>query len=93
MTAIELKAQIQQGIDLLADDESGLQRVANYIKRLLKKKEDPTLMSKEDFFRRIDEARAQYDRGDYTRVNNIDELHEFLSNIEEEAKTLEDVSH
>jgi len=93
MTAIELKAQIQQGIDLLGNDEGGLQRVANYIKRLLKKKDDPTLMSKEEFFRRIDEAREQYERGEYTSVNTIDELHEFLNNIEEEAKLPEDVSH
>ena len=40
--------------------------------------EDDTLMSKEEFFRKVDEARRQIDEGKYTAVNSHEELDAFL---------------
>ena len=40
--------------------------------------EDDTLMSKEEFFRRVDEARRQIDEGKYTAVKTQEELNAFL---------------
>lgn len=66
MTAMELNAQIWRDIAAIADDEALMKRLAKYLKRLSAKKEDPTLMTREEFLRRIDEAEAQYARGEYT---------------------------
>ena len=66
MTTMELNAQIWRDIAEIADDETLMKRLAKYLKRLTAQKKDPTLMTKEEFFRRVDEAQAQYDRGEYT---------------------------
>ena len=68
MTTMELNAQIWRDIAKIADDETLMKRLAKYLKRLTAQKNDPTLMTKEEFFRRVDEAQAQYDRGEYTEM-------------------------
>lgn len=50
---IQLKAELNRQINSIADDEAMLAKAINYVKRLAKQKakaEDPTRMSKEDFF-------------------------------------------
>ena len=43
---------------LIADDETLLAKVLKYAKRLAAQKEDPPLMTKEEFFASIDESLA-----------------------------------
>ena len=50
MTAIQLNAEIYRALGTIAEDESLLARAAKYLKKLAAKKEDPTLMTKEEFF-------------------------------------------
>ena len=50
---------------LVAEDENLLKRAAKYLRKLVAAKEDPTLMTKEEVFAKIDEAEAQYARGEY----------------------------
>ena len=57
MTAIQMNAEILRNMSIIADDENLLKRAAKYLRKLVAEKEDPTLMSKEDFFARIDEAK------------------------------------
>ena len=60
MTALQqntMNTELWQGIGTIADDKLLMQRLSRYVKRLVKEKEDETLMSKEDFFARVDEAR------------------------------------
>lgn len=61
MTALEmgeLNAEILQNLGTIAEDETVLARVAKYLRRVVKEMEtDPTLMSKDDFFARVDEAK------------------------------------
>ena len=57
MTAMELNAQIWRDIAEIADDESLMRQLAKYLKKLTSKKNDPTLMTKEEFFARVDEAK------------------------------------
>ena len=66
MTTMELNAQIWRDIAEIADDETLMKRLAKYLKRLTAQKNEATLMTKDEFFRRVDEAQAQYDRGEYT---------------------------
>ncbi len=61
MTALEmgeLNAEILQNLGTIAEDETVLARVAKYLRRVVKEMDtDPTLMSKDDFFARVDEAK------------------------------------
>ncbi len=70
MTAVQLNAmnvELWQSIGAIADDESLMRRLTRYAKKLVKEKEsDPTLMSEEEFFAHVDEAKEQYERGEYT---------------------------
>ena len=70
MTAIQLNAmhtQLLQNIGHIADDEALMRRLTAYSKKLAREKEaDPTLMTKEEFFARVDEAREEIKQGKYT---------------------------
>lgn len=57
MTALQLNADILRNLGIIAEDENMLEKVAKYVRRLAKQMtEDPTCMSKEEYFRRLDEA-------------------------------------
>ena len=57
MTALQLNAELYRAMGKIADDETLMAKVLKYVKRLAAKKEDPTLMTKEEFFARVDEAK------------------------------------
>ena len=81
MTALQLNAELFRAMGKIADDETLMKKVLNYVKRLAAKKEDPTLMTKEEFFAKVDKSKAQYERGEYTRINSEDELKAFLNSF------------
>ena len=57
MTALQLNAEIYRSLGVLSEDEGMLKRAAKYLKKLADElSHDPTLMSKEEYFRRLDEA-------------------------------------
>ena len=67
MTALQLNPDIYRQLDIIAKDESMFDRVTKYINRIVKKMTpDPTCMTKEEFFARIERAEQQYARGEYT---------------------------
>ena len=67
MTALQLNAELYRAMGLIADDETLMTKVLRYVKRLAAKREDPTLMTKEEFFANVDEALEQAKRGQITR--------------------------
>ena len=77
MTASQLNAELFRAMGEIADDETLMKKVLNYVKRLAAKKEDPTLMTKEEFFRRVDEAK----KGPTYRMLPNEDLTTFLSRI------------
>jgi len=52
-----MNTELWQSIAAIADNESLMRRLTRYVKRLAKEKEDSTLMTKEEFFARVDEAK------------------------------------
>ena len=57
MTTVQLNADILRNLGIIAEDESMLEKVAKYVRKLAKQMtEDSTCMSKEEYFRRLDEA-------------------------------------
>lgn len=84
MTAVQLNAmntELWQSIGAIADSEPLMKRLTRYAKKLVKEKNDPTLMSKDEFFRRIDESKQQYERGEYTRFSDKEEMEKWLNSL------------
>ena len=81
MTAVQLNAlnaQIWRDMGVLADSESMMKRVAKYLSKLVKEKEDSTLMTKEEFFAKIDRAEQQSARGEGMKMLPGENLTTFL---------------
>ena len=58
MNTLHLDADILRNLGIIAKDETMLSKVAKYVRRLAKQMtEDPTLMTKEEFLARVDEAK------------------------------------
>ena len=85
MTAIQLNAlsaQMWRDMGTIAEDEGMMQRVAKYLRRVVKEMTaDPTLFTKEEFFARVDEAREQIKRGEGVEMLHNESLDEFLERV------------
>ena len=57
MTAIQLNAEIYRTMGVIAEDEGLLRQALKYLKKLASKKQNEALMTKEDFFARVDRAK------------------------------------
>lgn len=78
MTAVQLNAEILRNLGTLAEDEGMLNRVAKYLRRLVSEKQaDPTKMTREEFFRRIEKARKQPGK----RFQNVEELDNYIRSL------------
>ena len=83
MTTLQLNAQIWRDMGILADSEPMMKRVAKYLRKLVAEKEaDPTLLTKEEFFARVDEAREQIRRGEGIEMLPDESLDEFLERVD-----------
>lgn len=85
MTAIQLgamNAEILRNLGVIAEDEHLLNRVAKYVRKLVKeKKNDPTLFTKEEFFARVDEAERQIANGKGITFTNRDDMNKWLNSL------------
>lgn len=57
MTTTQMNAEIYRAMSVIAEDEGLLKQALKYLKKLAAKKEDDALMTKDDFFKRVDEAK------------------------------------
>ena len=78
MNALQLNADIYNSLSVISLDEGLLQRAATYLKKIAQKKKDETLMTKEEYFAKIDRAMQQAERGEGTIVKNEKELEEYF---------------
>ena len=82
MTAIQMNAQILRNMSIIAEDEHLLKRAAKYLRKLVAEKQaDPTLLTKEDFLARVDEARDQIRRSEGVEMLPDESLDEFLKRV------------
>ncbi|MBO7140454.1 MAG: hypothetical protein J6W19_07800 [Prevotella sp.] len=66
MTALQLDAmntQLWQNIGAIADSKQLMARLAKYVARLVKEKENSTLMTKEDFLAKLEKGEDDYRQG------------------------------
>ena len=82
MTALQMKAELYRNLGIIAQDENMLGKVVKYVSKLAKQMtDDPTCMSKEEFFARVDDAREQIKRGEGVEMLPDESLDEFLERV------------
>lgn len=77
MTAIEMIAEILRNMSIIAEDENLLKRAAKYLRKLVAEKEDAALMTKEDFFAKIERAEKQSGKS----FASVDELDKYIRSL------------
>ena len=70
-----MNAEILRNMSIIAEDENLLKRVAKYLRKLVAEKEDSALMTKEEFFAKIDRARKQPGK----QFANVEELDQYIN--------------
>lgn len=81
MTAAQyntMSKELWQNIGAIADNEDLMRRLARYAKKLAKEQNDPTLMTKEEYFAMLDEAEQQLARGEGMAMLPGEDLTTFL---------------
>ena len=81
MTAIQLREELFRQLNPLLDNEAAMQKIIKYVKKMTSKKEDPTLMSKEEFFARMDKSLEQARSGKVHRIESKEALSQFLNSL------------
>lgn len=77
MTSTQLNAQIWRDMGILADSEPMMKRVAKYLRKLVKEKDDPALMTEEEFFAKIERAEKQPGKS----FASVDELDQYIRSL------------
>lgn len=79
----KLNADILRNLGIIAENEGMLNRAAKYLRRLAKElSDDPTQMTKEDFFAKIKRSEEEYAQGKYYEMLPEESLDDFLKRIE-----------
>ena len=78
MTAVQLNAELLRELSAIAEDESLMTKVLQYIKKLTAKKPDPTSMTKEEFLEKLEKGEEEYRQGKCVRLQQGETLSEML---------------
>lgn len=92
MTAIQLNTmntELWQSIDAIADSEPLMKRLTKFAKKLVKEKNDPTLMTKGDFFAKIERAEKQNGMS----FANIEDLDKYIRSLRANIRLLSRKRH
>lgn len=85
MNTVQLDVDILRNLCVIAKDETMLDKVAKYLRRVAKQMtDDSTCMTKEDYFRRLDEAENEYKKGNYYEMlpgESLDHMLERYGNV------------
>lgn len=63
MTALQMNAELFRSLGVIAEDEGLMAKAVKYLKRLAAKKEDPTLLTREEFYANIEKAEQELAEG------------------------------
>jgi len=79
MTSLHLNAELYRQLSIIADDEGLMTKMLKYAKKLAAtKKQDPTLMTKEEFISKIKHSEEQIANGEGMEMLPNEDLTSFL---------------
>ena len=76
-SSLPLSTDFLRDLGIVAQDENRMRRATRYIKRLAAEKTDPTLMTKEEYFARIEKA----SKGPSMRFDSVEDLDKYIRSI------------
>ncbi len=78
MDTMQLNAEMLRNMSIIAEDENLLKRAAKYLRKLVaEKKADPTLLTKEEFFAKIERAEQQPGKS----FASVEELDKYIRSL------------
>ena len=77
MDTIQLNAEMLRNMSIIAEDENLLKRAVKYLRKLVAEKADPTLMTEEEFFAKIDRAEQQTGKS----FASVEELDKYIRSL------------
>lgn len=81
MTTMQLNAEIYRSLSIIAENENLMKRAAKYLKKLAAQEKDETLMTKEEFFAKIDESLQQAREGKVITFDNTTDMNAWLNSL------------
>ena len=82
MTQMQLNAELLRNMSIIAEDENMLKRAAKYLRKLVAEKEsDQTLLTKEEFFARVDKAEKEIAEGKGVTFTNKEDMNAWLNSL------------
>ena len=82
MTAIEMNAELLRNMSIIAEDENLLKRAAKYLRKLVAEKQaNPTKLTREEFFARVDKAEKEIAEGKGITFTNKDDMNAWLNSL------------
>ena len=81
MTSSQMNAEIFHNLSILAESEEMLARVAKYLRKLAKEKQeaDSTLMSEKEFFEKLDQAEKNIEEGKGKTFTHPNDMNAWLN--------------
>ena len=76
-----MNTRLWQNIGQIADNENLMRRLSKYVAKLVKEKNDATLMTREQLNAKIERAEAAYERGEYYEKLPGEDLAAFLNRV------------
>lgn len=82
MTTMQIQVEAFQNLGIIAQDETVLERVAKYLRRIAKQlMDDPTCMSEEEFRQKLERSSAAAEAGFYVEKSPQETMEQFLDRV------------
>ena len=78
---MQLNAELYRAMGQIADDEVLLEKVLKYVKRLAARRNDDSLMSREEFMAKLDKGEEDYRQGNCYEMLPGENLDDFLQRV------------
>ena len=81
MNTLTLDADVLQNLTYIAQDESMMKKLSRYMRHLLKTKQDDTLMSEADFYKKLEHSSHQAASGKYIEMKQDESVNQFVDRL------------
>lgn len=81
MNTVQLREELFRAMNPLLDSEVALEKLIKYVKNLTAQKQDPTLLSKEEFFAKLERGEEEYKQGKCHTMLPGETLDDFLNRV------------
>ena len=79
MHTISLTPDFFSDLGVIAQDETLMSKLQKYVKKLISSKvKDDSVMTKEEFFAKLDRSKKQIEEGNYVKFSNMQEFNDYF---------------